>query len=55
MDAEHADGSKTAVFLKDLEAGGVRINRAGMDFYQRNDADELNATLREVQRIFAKQ
>ncbi|HEY7062807.1 MAG TPA: ABC transporter substrate-binding protein [Chloroflexota bacterium] len=55
MDAEQADGSKTAAFLKSLEASGVKINRAGMAFYQRNDAEELNATLREVQRIFAKQ
>jgi len=55
MDAEMAAGSKTAAFLTSMEAAGTKIHRAGMDFYQRNDAEDMNATLVEVQRILQKQ
>jgi ABC-type Fe3+ transport system substrate-binding protein len=48
-------GSKTAVWIEQLQAAGGKIVEIDLDFYEKHDERELQRTLDEIVRILQKQ
>src|SRR5262249_45800698 len=55
LDLHYLPGSKTAKVVEQFEAGGIKFVLVGVEFYQRNDEQELDRVLAEQQRLLRKQ
>jgi ABC-type Fe3+ transport system substrate-binding protein len=55
VDGHLVEGSKTARDLDRVRAAGVPVTEWDVEFYQRNDDEQLKRVLAQIQRIFQRQ